>query len=251
MRRRGIGDVLHYFISEEEQREARARVQTPRGPEHSFATSWCLPALPERPLSCAIAIDLAVAASRRGARAEILAPFPRHRLLPRTPEVCWRLIELDPDGANSLESALAELAPGSRAFVLLPPTQLGPVLQQLAPGSLEGVLVPLNATPRGQARALGLVRQLGPPRPGLRIGAVPVGARNSVEAHASFEKLARAARRQLGHEIEQLGELHRGPATFRSLLHGVTVLDMDEDGSSARSLRNLCERLAPEARAAG
>ncbi len=243
MRRRGLGDVLHYFIPEEEQREAQARVQTARPRDPNRTTCWCLPASPERPLSCVIAIDLALAAVRGGSRAEILAPFPRHRLLPRAPEVSWHRIDLADGAAHVLQQALAKGPSGSRSFVLLPPAQLGPTLRKLAPGSVHGVLVPLQATPRGPSRALGLLRQLGQAVPELRIGAVLVGATSPAQAQEIFTKLARAARRQLGLEIEDMGELSRGPATFRSLLHGVSVLELDEEGGPARSVRDLAQRL--------
>ena len=243
MRRRGLGDVLHYFIPEEEQREARAQVEAARPRLHPRATVWCLPASPEQLLSCAIAIDLAVAAARGGARAEILAPFARHRLLPRAPEVSWRRIELADAGAEVLQRALKARPPGARSFVLLPPAELGTLLPQLTPGAVDGVLVPLGAAPGEPAQALGLLRQLGPLAPELRVGAVLVGARSGAEARDALERLARAARRQLGFELEDLGELRQSPATFRSLLHGLSVLDVDEEGSTARSVRDLALRL--------
>lgn len=244
MRRRGLGDVLHYFIPEDEQCEARAQVQTTRAQLPTSAIVWCLPASAERLLSCALAIDLAVATARDGARAEILAPFPRHRLLPRAPEVSWQQIDLADAGAEGLERSLQQRPPGTRSFVLLPPATLGTLLQQLAPGSVDGVLVPLEATPLGPGQALGLLRQLGPLMPELRVGAVRVGANSSSEVQDTLGKLARAAQRQLGLELEDLGELHRGPAIFRSLLHGLSVLDVDEEGSTARSVRDLALRLS-------
>ena len=242
MRRRDLSDVLHYFIPEDEQREARAQAAREQLP--TSAIVWCLPASADRLLSCALAIDLAVAAARNGARAAILAPFPRHRLLPRAPEVSWQEIDLTDTGAEGLERSLQQQPPGTRSFVLLPPAALGTLLQQLAPGSVDGVLVPLEATPLGPGQALGLLRQLGPLMPELRVGAVLVGPNSGAELRDTLEKLARAARRQLGLELEDLGELRRGPATFRSLLHGLSVLDVDEEGSTARSVRDLALRLS-------
>jgi hypothetical protein len=109
---------------------------------------------------------------------------------------------------------------------------------------LDGVLLPIEATARGPAQALGLLRQLGRPLPELRIGAVPVGASSRAVAREIFSKLERAAGRQLGLDVEDMGELRRDPASFRSLLFGVSVLDVDEEASSAQSLRALSNRLA-------
>ena len=102
MRRRDLGDVLHYFISEDEQREARQRRIDGGAPP----ACWCLPATPERPLSCAVAVDLAVAAERNGLRAEILAPFSQSQVL----FPAWRVVDFDdPDSwegiARELEAA--------------------------------------------------------------------------------------------------------------------------------------------------
>ncbi len=244
MRRRGLGDFLHYFIPEEEQREARERARPAQLENRSRSTRWCLPASPDRPLSCAVAIDLAVATARGGCRAEILAPFRQHWLLPKSAEVSWRVFELGQAESGSLAQALEATPPGSRSYVLVPPERLGPLLRTLPPGVLDGVLLPIEATARGPAQALGLLRQLGRPLPELRIGAVPVGASSRAVAREIFSKLERAAGRQLGLDVEDMGELRRDPASFRSLLFGVSVLDVDEEASSAQSLRALSDRLA-------
>ena len=244
MRRRGLGDFLHYFIPEEEQREARERARPAQLENRSRSTRWCLPASPDRPLSCAVAIDLAVATARGGCRAEILAPFRQHWLLPKSAEVSWRVFEFGQAESGSLAQALEATPPGQRSYVLVPPERLGPLLRTLPSGVLDGVLLPIEATARGPAQALGLLRQLGRPLPELRIGAVPVGASSRAVAREIFSKLERAAGRQLGLDVEDMGELRRDPASFRSLLFGVSVLDVDEEASSAQSLRALSDRLA-------
>jgi len=251
VRQRGLEDVLHYFIPEEEQSAAREAGRPSQRRGVASASRWCLPASPGRPLSCAVAIDLAVATARSGCPSQILAPFPQHRLLPRADEIPWRLFELQDGDVGSLERALADTAPGSRCFVLLPPSEMASLLQHLEPGTLDGVLVPIDGTAQGPAQALALLRQLGRPLPELRIGAVVVGADAAQVAAEIFEKLKRAARRQLGLQIENLGEVRRDPASFRSLLYGVSVLDLDEESGSARSLLELCERLGALASPSG
>jgi hypothetical protein len=245
MRRRGLGDVLHYFISEEEQAEARRRARGGDTSRDGRTLRWCLPATPERPLSCAVAIDLAVAAARSGIPTEIVAPFSQDALMLRSSEIGWRTVDLGTgtEGSRVLEHALDEVPPGTQIFVVLLPHQLGSMLQQLTPGYLEGLLLPIDAAPSGLAQALGVLRQLPSTMPGVRIAAVLVGAAARSQARELFLKLQGAARRQLGFDIEDLGELERDPASFRSLLRGVPVLDIDEDAGSARSLRALCERL--------
>ncbi len=70
------------------------------------------------------------------------------------------------------------------------------------------------------------------------------------EADESLARLEGAARRQLGRHIEALGSLQRDRASFRSLLVGISVLELDAESASARSLRALGERLAAGAAAA-
>ena len=55
-RRRGLGDVLHYFIPEEEQVAARARA---RDAPASTPVRWALLSDPLRPLDRSLATDLA------------------------------------------------------------------------------------------------------------------------------------------------------------------------------------------------
>jgi hypothetical protein len=245
VRRRGLGDVLHYFISEEEQADARERARPVDTPQAARAPRWCLPATPKRPLSCAVAIDLAVAAARSGLETEIVAPFAQDELMLKSAEIGWRALDFSatPLGSEALERALEEITPEKQCFVVLFPDHLGPVLRQLTPGYLDGLLLPIDAAPSGPAQALAILRQLPRLLPELRIGAVLVGAATARQARELFMKVQGAARRQLGLEIEDLGEVRRDPASFRSLLRGVSVLDIDEDASSAQSLRAVCRRL--------
>ncbi len=241
MRPRDLGDVLHYFIPEEEQREARARALAPgdAAPRPSpRASHWCLAASPERPLSCAVAVDLAVACRRSGVPVRILAAFPCAHLIPRSAEIEWQTLE-----PAELAPALEGLPPSMHAFVLVPPDQLGSVLRTLPAGHLEGLLLAVDALPSGPAQALALLRGLAQPSLEIRIAAVTIGAPNSAQAAEFSARLQAAAWQQLRLEVEDLGELRRDPASFQALLRGIPVLDVDEEASSAQSLRALCARL--------
>ena len=72
---------------------------------------------------------------------------------------------------------------------------------------------------------------------------VLLGAPDPGTANQLFDKLAGAARRQLGLELERLGELRRDGACDRSLLHGVSVIDVDAEGDAVKALAALCENL--------
>ena len=70
-----------------------------------------------------------------------------------------------------------------------------------------------------------------------------MGPSSEHAAERVFEKLEGAARRQLGLELKRLGTLPQDPVTYRSLLLGRSILEVDADASSAQSLRELSRRL--------
>ncbi len=236
--RRGLGDVFHYFISEAEQADVRARAAPVAA--DGAAPRWCVPVDPVRPLAGALVVDLAAALARRGLAVEILAPSGPAPLAPRAAGVAWRAFG---DSDDELAHALAALPADRAALVALPRDRVASALAALPPDALRGVIVPVDAAPRGLGRSLALLRQLRKPAAGLVIGAVVVGAEASAEADVAFRRLRSAAERQLGISLVSLGELPRDAATFRSLLRGVAVVDLDEEAVSARSLHALGERL--------
>lgn len=241
-KRRGLEDVLHYFIPEDEQREAREKVRETEdaqpvrksgeaAPAHA-PTRWCVPIDPRRPLACGLAVDLGVALRREGAVVEIAAPFPPAFVRPGA-DLPWRTLRQDFDTAD------LEASPG--VLLLLPPTEVAACVSRLDPRALDGVLLPIESTPQGLRDALSILRAL--PAEGLRICVVVVVGQEG-EGDESLARLKGAARRQLGLEIESLGILQRDRESFRSLLFGVSVLELDAEAGSARSLRALGERLA-------
>ena len=248
-RKRGLGDVLHYFIPEEEQREAREKaraagraqpVRKSRSATPAHAPfRWCMPIDPRRPLACGLAVDLGAALRKEGTAVEIAAPFAPAFVRPGA-DLPWRTLRRDFDASD------LEASPG--VLLLLPPAEVAACVSRLGPGSLNGVLLPVESRPQGLSDALSLLRAL--PADGLRICVVAIAGREG-EGDESLARLEGAARRQLGREIEPLGILQRDRESFRSLLFGVSVLELDAESSSARSLRALGERLAPSPTRAG
>lgn len=239
-RARGLGDVLHFFIPEDEQRGARERAAARAG----SAPRWCLAADPQRPALCALAVDLAAALAPASAGTALLAPFRRAAVLPRASDVHWESCG-DIGGEPLTLLHRLEAQPASRAVLLLvPPTGLRELLAHPAARALDGLLVPVDARARGPARALAWLGEAGGGLERMRIGALLIGARDAGEADALGEQLARSARRELGLEVHALGHLERDEASYRSLLHGRSVVDLDSAARSSASLRALAERLA-------
>lgn len=273
MPRRGLEQVLHHFIPEDEQRAARERsasaAREPSGasvadaraadrgaapqdadaperpssaapaPRPAVRGRWLLPLHPERPLARALALDLAAELPARDGIA-LLASFPLVGWTARLPDA--RGLGYDP---GALEHALAAVREGEAVLVLCRPSELGKTLAGVPPGRLDGVLLPVDAAPWGLAQALGWLRDLGDAAP--RIGAFVVGAASPESADEQAARLCAAARRQLGLRVESLGSLPRDRASYRSLLHGVPVTALDAEAGSARALRHFCQQLGPSA----
>jgi hypothetical protein len=237
--RRGIEKVFDYLVSPDEQLEVRqhAGEGTPPSP-----VRWCIGASADRPLTCGLAVDLAVALARSGRTTSILAGFDRPALLARSRDVPW--LVFDPGRESpSLSQELAKLPEEASALVIIPPAELAAAVGALPRDALEGVLLPVDTAPWGLSQALSRLRPLGRDAPWLRVGTILLGARGGDQAVALFHRLERAARQQLHLAIERLGELQRDAASFESLLHGVSVLDLDADAPSSRQVLALSRRL--------
>ncbi|HTO52668.1 MAG TPA: hypothetical protein VMR50_04705 [Myxococcota bacterium] len=252
MARKNLGDVLHYFIPEDEQSEARERAAAREEPVSSEAPApapigpaprVCVATGPERLLWCALAFELAGAlASERGS-ARVEAPFPASPLLPSVPGVRVSAHAREP---AELAGALAS-GPNEEPVVALErPEQLAALLSGSARTFLDGVLLPVDASTAGVARALRVLREIAPALGGMRVLAWLVGARSQGEAEQLGERLASAAARQHGLTVEVAPALPSDPALFRALLRGESV-HVRDDGTSAgaRELRALSRRLAP------
>jgi len=238
--RRNLGDVLHYFISEEEQREARsaARVhERPAQPAPSRAPRYCLPADPERPLICSLALELASGMAGELRSARVQSSFAPSPLLPGVPRVRWEV-------SDDLAAALAAVPGDEPAITVERPARLGALLGRISAGDLDGVVLPVEAAPWGLGKALGCLRELAPALASRRVLGLVVGASSHEAAANLIARLCGAARRQHGVEIELLGELARDAESYRSLLRGESLHALGAESATARSLRALCQRLS-------
>jgi len=245
-RSRNLGDVLHYFIPEDEQSAARARAREAGRDESAPATPGpapriCLPASPERLLWCALALELAGALAAERGQARVLAAFPASPLLPEVPGVRVDARERAP---GELAEAIAQAPADEPVLALERPEQLAAFLSGPQRALIDAVLLPVDGASWGVARALRLLRELAPALAGTRVLTWVVGADSGSDAAALGERLASAARRQHGLDVEVAPALPRDPALYRALLRGESVHASD-DGTSAgaRELRALSRRL--------
>jgi hypothetical protein len=242
---RGLDEVLHYFIDEDEQRDARAEVQAE--PAGRVSAPWCLVVQPARPLATWLVLELAEALAKNGASAMPLCGFDPHPLVEDAARSRWRRIADGP--ADGLAKRLcSELDATTPVLVALAAEDLTALLPALAPGRIAGLILPVDASSRGLSQALGLLRALPRSVSGLRIAVLCLGSTEG-EGPAVFRKLDGAARRQLGIRLESLGELRRASPDFRALLRGGSVLRDDPEAPSARALLRVRERLGRPAQA--
>ena len=240
MARRNLGDVLHYFISEEEQREARSAAQArerPMKPAQTRAPRYCLPADPERPLTCSLALELASGMAGEASSARVQSSFAPSPLLPRVSGVRWEV-------SDDLSAALASVPGDEPAITVERPARLGALLGRIFVGDLDGVVLPVEAAPWGLGKALGFLREFAPALESRRVLGLVVGAASHEAAANLIGRLSGAARRQHGVEIELLGELARDAESYRSLLRGESLRALGAESATAQSLRALCQRLS-------
>ena len=246
MARKNLGDVLHYFIPEDEQSAARERESPAERelalPLHGPAPRICVPTGPDRLLWCALALELAGALAAESGSARVEVGFPASPLWPSVPGVRVTARARAPE---ALAAAVAEIASGEPALVLERPERLAALLARPERALLDGVLLPVDASAPGVGRALRLLREVAPALGRMPVLAWVIGARTARDASELAERLAAAARRQHGLDVEVAPALPSDPALFRALLRGESVHASD-DGTSpgARELRALSRRLA-------
>jgi hypothetical protein len=194
-------------------------------------------------LWCALALELAGALAAESGSARVEASFPGSALWPSVPGV---RVTAEARDSESLARALAGSPSDEPVLVLQRADQIAELLTRPERALLDGVLLPVDASAPGIARALRLLREIAPALAGMPVLAWVVGARTTREASELAARLASAARRQHGIEVVVVPALASDPALFRALLRGESVHASDDGtGAGARELRELCRWLAP------
>jgi MinD-like ATPase involved in chromosome partitioning or flagellar assembly len=70
-----------------------------------------------------------------------------------------------------------------------------------------------------------------------------VGVERSGQEHESLGRLEKAAARQLGLEVEEVGSVVRDAASYRALLLETPVVQLEPDAASSQSLREIARRV--------
>ncbi|MFQ5698267.1 MAG: MinD/ParA family protein [Myxococcota bacterium] len=272
-RSRGLEDVLHFFIPEDEQRRARAarRSEDARsagldsdgssargshaegdadsGRRPSKVGRWVLAADPRRPLSAALAVDLVTALQRNGAPSEILSATPPPLPWRDSRAVSWTRVA----SPHAARSALGDRRQGGTRLLALAPQALPEWLPALGPSvCTDGLLLAVDASPRSldamRSALQEVSRRAGDASAIPWIGAIAMGAADPEIGRRALRQAAELTRGILGRDLRKLGGFPHDRASFRSLLQGQPVFEVDSNAASARCLRRIA--LALEARVA-
>ena len=239
-RRRGLEEVFHFFISEEEQREIRARSGS-----DAPVVRWCIAANPTRPLSGALVRDLAVVLARLGRPVHVFAPF--EATFEAGAGVMWN----SGKGPLQLYRALREVPPDSSLLAIESATQIARWIEELRHDDItqiDALILPIEAAEWGIVEAHASITELAAAAQSLRVAGVVLSAIDAKFAHALFGRVAGWAHSEFGLELELAGSLDRDGASFRSLLQGIPLTEIDPTAASAQSLERLIEGLIPATR---
>lgn len=198
---------------------------------------------PERPLSVAFAGDLAAALARSGHPVRVVAPFKAP--FPESESIVW-IAGGEPD---ELCRAARETPPGSSLLVIQSAAKMAPWLEQVPGDRVAGVdalLLPVEAAEWGIEEARATLREVADAAGSLRIAVLILSAPGPDAVASLFGRLAASARGEFGLELELAGKFERDRASFRALLRGIPLVDLDPRAASARSLARLVGGLVPE-----
>lgn len=251
-RSRGLEDVLHFFIPEDEQRRARAsRRLASSGRDGSKSRKgafsggcYVLAADPRRPLAAALAVDLITALGAPGAGRKILSVEPPPIPWRDSGAVPWRQV-LTPGAARS---ALAREPEDRTCLLALAPRELSEWLPALGPPDcVDGLLLAIEAGERSFETLRSVLsevsRRVANLAPVRWIGAIAMGAADPEIGQQSLHRAAELTRSILGRELRQLGGFPHDRATNRSLLRGQPIFEVDANSASARCLRQIALEL--------
>jgi len=258
-RSRSLEDVLHFFIPEEEQRRARAG-RRPGDARRADSDSdgsnagrdadsrnrpwrvgrWVLAADPRRPLSAALAVDLVTALQGNGAASEILSATPPPFPWRDSRAVSWTRVA----SPRAARSALGDRRGGGTRLLALAPSDLPEWLPALGPSDCaDGLLLAVDANPRSletMRSALQEVSRRAADTSAIPwIGAIAMGAADPEIGRRALRQAAELTREILGRDLRKLGGFPHDRASFRSLLEGQPVFEVDSNAASARCLRRI------------
>jgi hypothetical protein len=142
-----------------------------------------------------------------------------------------------------LGEAIRDADPKANVLAVIPPSFATRLVSWLEPGSLRRLLVAVDTAPWGIREGLSRLRRLAATGPRTRIGIFLVGVDAPRADLAALRQLERAAARQLGIPVEELGAVVRDQASYRALLLEVPVIEVDPNSPSSRSLNRLARRV--------
>jgi hypothetical protein len=160
----------------------------------------------------------------------------------------WRRIELsdaedEPEVLGPLREAVRSADPSAHVLAAVPPSFGFALLSALAPGSLTGCLLPVENAPWGLTEGLARLRRLRGLDGRSRVAVFLVGVERSGERAESLRQLEKAAARQLGLTVEDLGAVVRDESSYRALLMEAPVVELAPEAASSQSLREMARRL--------
>lgn len=247
---RELGDVLHYFIPEQE-------VSAPGG------SSLAIVAVPvgERDVvRAAFVWNLAVEAARRGAASAVIAagdeateslwPQPGRGPL-GTEFVPTFAPDLPSLAATALEVARtrgAAVRGGGFVLVHVPPSWI----DKAADGDplLRWTLLFSTPEPRDLEETYNVARRLLSAAPGARVGVTIHGVRSIDQAREAFEAVASAVERDLGQSLLSYGLLLDDLEVYRAIVNRRPIGVIHPQSRASRALADVARLLLEDAAAA-
>jgi hypothetical protein len=252
---RDLADVLHHFLPESGE---AASDEPTREVALEGLPIVAVPIGDRDVVRAAFTWNLAVEASRSGARAAVVAPaadsnsalWPEDTSGPFGVDVVLapatnigQLQRAAEDVANRLE---AESPEGGLVLVRVPPLWL--LDPRGGSALLRWVLLLSSAEPRDLLESYGIAKRVAEHAPGARIGVTIHGARRQGEAEQAFSRLAEVASRRLGQSLSSYGLLVDDLHVYRAIVAQRPIGMVHPQSPAARCMHDVAELLLDDAR---
>lgn len=260
---RQLSDVLHHFGPE----LARPTGSTSDQQEPSRPTSSTSPFAPQivgvpigdrDVVRAAFTWNLAVEIARLGGRATVIAPDDGN------PSPLWPRagagplgVQLRPTLANDLNS-LDRIAQETASTTALRNDELGLIFVRIPPhwltaghsdlGLLRWTLLLSSSRRSDLKEILENTKMIMQSQPQARVGITIHGAECRREAETAFERVARASRRDLGHDVRSYGLLVDDLHVYRAIVAQRPIGLAHPQSPAARALRDVAQLLISDAR---